>query len=147
MTPFIMSDAIEKQLRCLRHLAERADRRLHLEVLIANSEGYDPEDPSTRRPSIVPVDQTIELPFGWKVSLSIERQPPGWCSHASISAPTQGKVPHPEVVKAVLPALGFQSDIGECMVFMEHYKSGRIAVNVLELIEGTPWWEEQGAVN
>lgn len=143
MTPFIMSPEIEEQLQALRRLAEREDRRIPLDVMMAFAKDFDPEDPSTRKGSPYPLDQTVELPFGWKVSVAVERQPSGWFIHMSMSSPFKDGLPHPESVKMVLEALGFHRPLEQCMIYLERYEVGRTAVNVLELLDVS--WKERMA--
>jgi hypothetical protein len=122
MTPFVMTDGIKAQLQELRKLAEQDDRVLSLEEVKAHA---------------YPVDQTVELPLGWKVTMSVEYQPVGLTRHMSMSSPVAGRVPTPEAVQWTLLALGFVRPLESCMVYPEQYASGRLAVNVLEPMDPT----------
>jgi hypothetical protein len=137
MTPFVMTDGIKAQLQELRKLAEQDDRVLSLEEVKAHANGFDANDPSTRLSSPYPVDQTVELPLGWKVTMSVEYQPVGLTRHMSMSSPVAGRVPTPEAVQWTLLALGFVRPLESCMVYPEQYASGRLAVNVLEPMDPT----------
>jgi hypothetical protein len=134
-TPFVMTPEIEAQLADLRMLAESEERKLPVETLKVYSQGFDPEDPRTRTKSCYPLDQTLELPLGWKVTFSVEEQPFGWARHMSMSSPAKGRVPHPVAVEWTMKALGFVRQLGACFVYPEKYEHGRIAINVLEPLD------------
>jgi len=133
--PFLMVDDTKQRLVALRKLAEHPARRISWETLVAASKGFDPADPAKRPPSPTPLDQTIELPFGWKISLTIEQQRVGWCWHMSMSSPVAGRTPNPQVVDWVLTALDVSQTREMCEVYLEHYPQGRVAVNVIGLLE------------
>jgi hypothetical protein len=134
-TPFIMDPVIERHLKDLAELAAEKDRIIPLDVLQQYAAGFDPDDPSTRLASPYPDDQTITLPLGWMVTLSYEFQPMGLVRHLSMSSPAAGRVPHPEAVRWVMDALGFMHPLEECLVYPETYDNGRVAMNVIEVVE------------
>lgn len=135
MTPFVMSPEVEAQLAALRSLAESDERKLPVDLLKLYSQGFDPEDPRTRTKSLYPLDQTLELPLGWKVTFSVEEQPFGWARHLSMSSPAKGKLPHPVTLAWTMKALGFARKLPACFVYPEKYAEGRIAVNVIEPVD------------
>jgi hypothetical protein len=137
MTAFIMSDEIKAQLQSLSKLAEQDDRVLALDTIRAYAKGFDANDPSTRLGSPYPVDQTLELPLGWKVTMSIEYQPVGLTRHMSMSSPVEGRTPSPEAVQWTMLALGFVRPLEDCMIYPEEYATGRTAINVLEPLDPT----------
>ena len=135
MTAFLMDADTKQRLITLRKLADHPSRRIAWEVLVAASNGFDPNDPTKRPPSPTPLDQTLELPFGWKISLTIEQQLAGWCWHVSMSSPVPGRTPTPTTLDWVLDALGFVQTREMCEVYLEHYASGRVAVNVIGFLQ------------
>ena len=52
-------------------------------------------------------EQTVELPFGFLVTYSIEMHPIGLCRHMSMTSPVAGRMPTPEAVQWICSALGF----------------------------------------
>lgn len=139
-TPFIIDQNIEQSLKSLVELANQPDRRISLHTLKEASIGFNPNDPKTRKTSIYPPDQTITLPLGWKLTISIEEQPYGWCWHLSMSSPQLGKVPAPETVQMIIDTCGFNCKLNECFIYPETYQTGRVAINVINSLENTgPW--------
>lgn len=134
-TPFIMDDSIRRALAELATLAMREDRRIPIAVLQEHSQGFDPEDPNSRRTCPFPLDQTLTLPLGWKVTLTIEEQPFGLARHMSLSSPALGRAPGPEAIVWTMEALGFVRPLQGCMVYMEQYRDKRYAINVMEPVD------------
>lgn len=58
-------------------------------------------------------NQTVEIPFGFLVTYSIEKQPMGLCRHMSMSSPREGRLPAIEAVQWICSALGFTGRIGD----------------------------------
>jgi hypothetical protein len=83
--------------------------------------------------------QQVELPVGYRVSISFEEQPAGMCLHVSMSIGAQGKVPGPEAVSLVMEAIGVENALHNGRVWIEdfliHGKPGGKAVNVVVLME------------
>jgi hypothetical protein len=81
--------------------------------------------------------QQVELPVGYRVSISIEEQPAGICLHLSMSSSARGKVPHPDAVRMVLEAVGIGLDRAR-RVWLEEFlidgKPGGYAVNVVVVL-------------
>jgi hypothetical protein len=132
-----MDDKVRVALQLLEELATQPDRVIKRDVLEAYSKGFDPDKSRGWKGSPIPLDQTVELEFGWKVTLSIEDQPFGLARHFSMSSPVAGKAPVPEAVCWVMEALGYTRKLEECCVYLETYEAGRTAVNVLEPIDPT----------
>jgi len=78
---------------------------------------------------------TRDIPVGYRVVFSVEQQVPGDIRHISISC--EGPTPSPEAVELILEEMGFEiSD--PTQIFMEDIGEGQIAINVLQLIPGSP---------
>lgn len=135
-TPFVMSTEIEGKLRALSQLS--AGRPISLERLLELSKDYDPTR-AGETPSPVAPDQTVELPLGWRVTVSHECQPQGLCRHLSVSSPAHGRVPSPEVVVWIMRAVGFDPcELEECdLIWHEDYGGGTLAINVLQVVNRT----------
>lgn len=143
-TPFVMTPEIQAQLADLRILAESEERKLPVSLLKLYSRGFDPDDPKTRTKSLYPLDQTLELPLGWKVTFSVEEQPFGWARHMSMSAPAKGRVPHPVAVEWTMQALGFHRPLDACFIYPEKYDNGRTAINIIEPVDpALPFLQER----
>lgn len=86
--------------------------------------------------------QTIELPFGYAVTYSVEfGHPIGTCRHMSMSSPRPDRVPRPEALWLVAVELGFVGELEQCAVWPEALQGHGIAVNVVQPItapEGRP---------
>jgi hypothetical protein len=87
-----------------------------------------------KRPVGMRPEYQMEVPIGFKVVYSWERQPLplGWCTHISVSTATPGKAPHPAIVDAILLLFEIgkkhdQADYG----YMEDIGNGCEAVNLL----------------
>ena len=82
--------------------------------------------------------QTIEVPFGYFVTYSIEiNHPGGTMAHMSMSC-RPGRVPSPQAVWLVCERLGFRGGITLCTVWLEDLErpNGRHeAVNVVQSLE------------
>lgn len=84
--------------------------------------------------------QTIELPFGYTVTITHEEQPQplGMCRHLSIASPDPDRVPLPQAVQMVLEAAGFKGRIdgdrptGGIQIWLEPMRNGGAAINILE---------------
>jgi hypothetical protein len=136
MTAFLLNEEVRQKLKDLKELAWREDRVIPLETLQKCAEGFDRDDPKTREGrSPYPLDQTVELPLGWMVTLSVEYQPMGLARHLSVSSPAPERVPSVETVSIVMAELGFEKNISGCAVYLEEYKCDHKAVNVVELVQ------------
>jgi hypothetical protein len=78
--------------------------------------------------------QQVELPVGYRVSISVEEQPAGMCLHLSMSSSAPGKVPHPDAVRMVLEVIGIERGL-PYRTWIEEFlidgKPGGHAVNVV----------------
>lgn len=77
--------------------------------------------------------QTIEIPFGFMVTFSIElNHPCGTCRHMSMSSPLAGRLPSPEAMRIIMVQLGFVGDLEQCTVWCEPLEGHGEAINVVE---------------
>lgn len=78
---------------------------------------------------------------GLNVTFSHEEQRPGLvCRHLSVSLgeamPPPGLLPHPAAVAALMHEFGFLCDLGQLSLWRENLGDERIAINVLEPLDG-----------
>jgi hypothetical protein len=81
-----------------------------------------------------PPSQHLMLPGGYRCAFSIEQQPPGFCSHLSISVEgrtKKGMMPSPEAVQMIAEEFGvpFPAD----KMWMEEFDPGEFAINLVSL--------------
>ena len=80
--------------------------------------------------------QTLEVPMGFRVTYSVERNhPAGTCRHLSMSAPAKDRVPSPEAVWMVAEYFGFKGGLAACAVWEEELERGdgrQIAINIVQ---------------
>jgi len=82
--------------------------------------------------------QTVEVPFGFMVTYSIEDgHPSGRCRHLSMSSPVDGRVPNPIGVWMVAEHFGFKGGLDACYVYEEDLLRGpsgkrNIAINIVQ---------------
>jgi hypothetical protein len=81
--------------------------------------------------------QTVTLPFGFTLTMTVEWQPFGQARHISIASPDPNKVPVPEAIDLILPYLGFEIPLSRCYVQPEHMLNGGIAISVLAPLVGS----------
>lgn len=83
--------------------------------------------------------QTLELPFGFLVTFSVETgHPCGTARHLSVSlqdANTTGRVPHPAAVWEVAIQFGFTGSLEMCAIWPEVLQGHGRAINVVQPIE------------
>jgi hypothetical protein len=102
------------------------------------SEGFDPKDPATRPklPCVIPLEFTIDIPDGFRVTYTEEQQPMGLCRHISVSVADTDRVPNPVAIQMLLSLFGFERLLGDRqMVYPEKYGNGLTAINVIEPME------------
>lgn len=76
---------------------------------------------------------SMELPFGYRVTFTVEVHPNGKRTRRmSMSSPNMRRIPLPEAFNMVLPSLGFKKTFEQCYTFPEDVPDGRIAINVIE---------------
>lgn len=83
-----------------------------------------------------PIDrhiEHIELPFGYRISISCEQQPAGLIAHFSMSSPRKGFTPRPETVEMVLKAADLDGEPRQ--VWLEEFEPGHFAVNVVVVLQ------------
>lgn len=87
--------------------------------------------------------QSIELPFGFLVTFSIETgHPIGAARHMSMSSPVPTRTPTPEAIWMVAQELGFVGSLKQCdAVYPEELLRGseerQVAVNVIQRLAMT----------
>jgi hypothetical protein len=84
-----------------------------------------------------PESQHVIFPGGYRAALSFEQQPPGLCSHLSISVfgrSTPGMAPSPAAVAMICEAFGvpFPAD----KTWVEEFDPGEYAINLLSVMQG-----------
>lgn len=135
MTAFFLCKKSIARLQELNDLALKPERIITADRLKETAVGVMSDGEALNPgPSIVPQDQTLELPFGWMVSLTYEQQPVGLCRHMSMSSPVAGKVPLPEVIDMVLAALGSELS-GRRLAYLETFAPGHRAINIIEVVK------------
>jgi len=82
-------------------------------------------------------EQSVELPFGFLVTLSIETGHPGGdARHMSLSSPRAGRLPVPEALMMVGHELGFVGDYKAWdRIWLEDLQGHGKAVNAVQLIK------------
>jgi hypothetical protein len=81
-----------------------------------------------------PPSQNIVFPGGYRAAFSIEEQPPGLCSHLSISVEgraKKGMMPSPEAVQMICEAFGVPYPADRA--WMEEFDPGEFAINLVSL--------------
>jgi hypothetical protein len=86
-----------------------------------------------------PPSQHVIFPGGFRAAYSVEQQPPGLCSHLSVSVfgrAKPGVMPSPEAVQMIAEEFGvpFPAD----KMWMEEFDPGEYAVNLVSLYAPTP---------
>lgn len=77
--------------------------------------------------------QTVEIPMGFVVALSIEiGHPFGTGRHMSVSVDSRSKVPHPAAVGMIAEELGFVGFPAHCHIWPEQMEHRGAAINVLQ---------------
>lgn len=114
---FIQNAETESALTSLREYSE-ANRLDINQLKTAMRTGVAVgEDPKLR----------LELPVNVRLVFTVEEHPSGWFRHLSVSI-AHAKPPNPEIVKALMPTLGFKNGLESCHVYME----AGVAMNVME---------------
>lgn len=128
-----MTEEVKAKLEDLRELAERKDRLIPLETVInaCNRKQVIITDNTKGIVCPFPLDQTIDLPLGVKVTLTVEEQTYGKLRHMSISSPA-GTVVSAEIIKVVMEPLGFSRPVSSDRCWSEFYTNGRVAINIFE---------------
>ena len=77
---------------------------------------------------------TVEMPFGFTVTFSVERghNIDTLCWHLSMASPNPNRLPTPEAVKMVAEHFGFTGDLQNWAVWIENLKDGGKAINVVQ---------------
>jgi hypothetical protein len=83
-----------------------------------------------------PQSEIVELPVGYRANISFEEQPAGLCRHLSVSVDRPGMLPSIDAFAMIAHAFGF-SAAHHSQVWVEEFKPGQNAVNVVQLDEPT----------
>lgn len=78
---------------------------------------------------------TIELPIGYFVTYSIERQPGGLCAHLSVSVARARMMPSTAAVDVIAEAFGMEAlGEGRSKVWIERIDEVTKAVNIIQVL-------------
>jgi hypothetical protein len=125
------------QKRAIADLVERAGREpVPFEVMkrlaAAHAEGRDTRELRNRNAGL-----TIDIPFGYAATLTIEEHKPGvLCRHLSVSSARPGRTPNGPAMDMLMEEFGFVNRLGSVPAFLEDLGQGRCAVNVIEPLDG-----------
>lgn len=77
--------------------------------------------------------QTIDLPFGFNVTYSVEiGHPAGVCRHLSVAIDRADRLPHPDAVWMIAEEFGFSGGFAACSVWKEDFQHRGLAINVVQ---------------
>ena len=76
---------------------------------------------------------SCELPFGYRVVFTLEKQNIGKVRHLSISVSIPGNLPSMTAVEAIMHEIGFDNKLLKCMIDFEDIGENHQAINVLEI--------------
>jgi hypothetical protein len=127
-TPLVIGPAELAALAALRErAAERPVDMLRLMRVIKTRRGK-------ARHKAQMTEQSVDLPFGFAVTFSIETgHPIGTCRHLSMSSGAPGRVPSQEAVIMVGEPLGFIGDLDACCgVWLETLEGHGRALNIVQ---------------
>jgi hypothetical protein len=79
---------------------------------------------------------TLDLPFGYRVTFTVEQQPIGFCRHLSVSVSTPRKLPAIAVVEMLMSEFGFINRLGKVPLWTETFDPGHQAINIIEPLTG-----------
>ena len=82
-----------------------------------------------KRPESIHVD----IPVGFRASITFENQPAGLCRHLSVSVDTLGSLPNMIAFDMIAEAFGFQAGAPRQM-WVEEFSCGHEAINLVELV-------------
>jgi len=134
----------EIRSRIIKVVAYAAEHRISLEEMKERV-----SDPKKR---MIPLgddpNRTMDIPIGYRVTLTIEQQRPplDWVRHISVSIETNSTektLPSLGAVQALMAEFGFRPlNQEKDVVFLEDIKGGEVdgkkAVNILQKIHATP---------
>jgi hypothetical protein len=93
-----------------------------------------------RKPGTIrPPSQHIIFPGGYRAAFSIEQQPPGLCTHLSISVEgrsKKGMMPSEPAVQMIAEAFGVPYPADK--MWIEEFDPGEYAINLVSLYHPTP---------
>jgi hypothetical protein len=85
-----------------------------------------------------PPSQHVIFPGGFRAAFSIEQQPPGLCTHLSVSVlgrAKRGAMPSPDAVKMIAEEFGVPYPADK--MWLEEFDPGEFAVNLVSLYAPT----------
>ena len=126
-TPFMVDQETIDRLTTLRKVAETnpvSEEEIRAAVARLDSGQFTPPQ--------INFDQTVELPFGYTLTFTVEWQPAGMARHASMASPNPRRVPIFEAMSMVIPHLGFKGT--STYEWLEPLSNGGAAFNILEFI-------------
>lgn len=123
MRALLIDDVVKSNLR---RLVEHAEKNVFtIDDLLNIKNGAEPP-PGDRE------GFSCNIPIGFRVVFSIERQPIGMVRHLSVSVDSEKSLPHPHAVIEIMRELGFENLLEDCVL---DFKSDLSAVNILEVIK------------
>lgn len=130
MTALFINDEVRAHIRAM---IERAEAHpISIDTIVAgkiDDQGKSVIELTDRKPGFErPASEHLMIPAGFRVALSIEEQPAGWCKHLSISVPKPGKIPTHEAAAMIADEFGFQRID---MQWLEEFEPGHHAVNLI----------------
>jgi hypothetical protein len=127
--PLVIDDALRERFLQIREKATRSP--ITVARLAQLTSGFN------RGASLsIFADTTIDLPFGYRVTFTVEHQPTTVCRHLSISVSDPGKLPGIAAVEMLMKEFGFINPLNRCLMWLEEFDPGHQAVNLMEPISG-----------
>ena len=95
-------------------------------------------------PDDVNEGKTLLVPMGFRVVYTHEQQEHGTLRHMSMSISLEGRVPHPDAVRMVMEEMGFVNVLEDCIFWDEPCGPDKVAINVVEPLDGdwTPFRQD-----
>jgi len=129
MTALIITDDVRADINKMIERAEKHPLPMARIIEGAVDGDLDIVHLSDRKPGYErPRSEHMIIPMGFRVAISIEEQPAGWCKHLSISVPMPGKVPSQEAAMMIADAFGFHAIH---KVWLEEFDPGHMAINMI----------------
>lgn len=129
MRPFIIDDTTKLAIERIKAYAEK--NIVQMGDLVAIKHGNEEKIPGNNPKHV------CNLPFGYRVVYSIEKQTQGEVRHLSISVDAKDKLPHQNVVETIMEMIGFQEKFSillkQGFIQIESGDFGH-AINVWEII-------------
>lgn len=78
---------------------------------------------------------SIDLPIGYVVTYSLERQPPGLCHHISVSIDRPNQKPSLDAVGMILEAFGMEPIMNSARFWLEEIPPAFRVVNIVQIVK------------